>query len=168
MIRPIQLYQPSQQSGVVLWHVGASPLWSSSSLLRNAAHGKPYNDVRRSPQASHDVHAWSCCVPLGPPWRTGPAGSRWRLAWSRCGSNATANRACKVWGISDLAATAPRAFPPAVAVHLVKLACARPALCGRSLAPWDGTVLRARPLVQSGGTEICLYRLYGTPPSRPS
>jgi transposase len=47
---------------------------------------------------------------------------------------------------------APRAFPPDVAVHLVKLACERPELGGRSLSQWDCTEL-ARALVQSGVTE---------------
>ena len=42
--------------------------------------------------------------------------------------------------------------PPAGAVPLVKRACARPELCGRSLSPWDGTEL-ARALVQAGVTE---------------
>lgn len=86
-----------------------------------------------------------------PPWRTWPAGSKWRLAWSRSGSNATANRAFEVWEIK-LARGAPRAFPPEVAVHLVKLACERPDLCGRSLSQWDCTEL-ARTLVESGVTE---------------
>jgi len=39
-----------------------------------------------------------------------------------------------------------------VAVHLVKLACERPALCSRSLSQWDCTEL-ARTLVESGVTE---------------
>src|SRR5262245_40358175 len=46
---------------------------------------------------------------------------------------------------------APRSFPPAVALHLVKLACERPALCGRSLSQWDCTEL-PRPPGQPGVT----------------
>jgi hypothetical protein len=151
MIVPIRLYQPSQQGRVELWHVVASPLWSSSSPRRSAVIWKPYNDVRRSPLASHGVRGWSCCVPVAPPWQTWPTVSRWRLAWSRSGSNAIANRASEAWEI-QLARGAPRAFPPDVAVHLVKVACERPERCGRSLSQWDCTEL-ARALVQSGVTE---------------
>ena len=44
-------------------------------------------------------------------------------------------------------AVAPRAvFPPEVAIHVVRLACARPDRQGRSLSPWDCTEL-ARQLV---------------------
>ena len=46
----------------------------------------------------------------------------------------------------------PPGFSPDVAVHLVKLACERPALCGRSLSQWDCTE-PARALVESGVTE---------------
>ncbi|MGH8069657.1 MAG: IS630 family transposase [Candidatus Entotheonellia bacterium] len=44
---------------------------------------------------------------------------------------------------------AHRSFPPTVAVHLVKLACERPATLGRSLSPWDCREL-ARPLERDG------------------
>ena len=43
-------------------------------------------------------------------------------------------------------------FPPAVAVPLVQMACARPDTLGRSLAPWDG-LERARPLEHDGRVE---------------
>lgn len=42
-----------------------------------------------------------------------------------------------------------RFFPPAVALDVVKLACERPDVVGRSLAPWDSTEL-ARQLVRDG------------------
>ena len=49
-----------------------------------------------------------------------------------------------------LLAVAPRAvFPPEVAIHVVRLACERPDLCGRSLSPWDCAEL-ARQLVEDG------------------
>lgn len=47
---------------------------------------------------------------------------------------------------------ASRLFPPAVAVHLVKMACERPDRLGRSLSQWDCTEL-ARQLVSEGITE---------------
>jgi transposase len=40
--------------------------------------------------------------------------------------------------------------PPKVAIPLVKMACERPALAGRSLSPWDCSEL-ARKLIEEGG-----------------
>jgi len=45
-----------------------------------------------------------------------------------------------------------RFFPPAVAWYVVKLACERPDVGGRSLSPWDSTEL-ARQLVHDGIVE---------------
>src|ERR1700683_3712048 len=44
---------------------------------------------------------------------------------------------------------ASRSFPPSVAIHLVKVACERPDLLGRSLSQWDCPEL-ARQLVRDG------------------
>ncbi|MGH8057999.1 MAG: IS630 family transposase [Candidatus Entotheonellia bacterium] len=47
----------------------------------------------------------------------------------------------------------PRAFfPPAVAIHVVRLACERPDTLGRSLSPWDCQAL-ARQLIAAGIVE---------------
>jgi transposase len=46
-------------------------------------------------------------------------------------------------------AAASRSFPPEVALHLVKMACERPDVCGRSLCQWDCQEL-ARQLVRDG------------------
>jgi len=43
-------------------------------------------------------------------------------------------------------------FPPEVAIHLVKMACERPALAGRSLSQWDCMEL-ARKLIEDGIVE---------------
>jgi transposase len=49
-----------------------------------------------------------------------------------------------------LLAAVPRAvFPPAVAIHVVRLACERPDLLGRSLSQWDCAEL-ARQLIADG------------------
>ena len=40
-------------------------------------------------------------------------------------------------------------FPPAVALYVVKLACERPDVVGRSLSQWDSAEL-ARQLVRDG------------------
>jgi hypothetical protein len=151
MIRPRRLYQPSQKGGIELWHVVAHHLWSFSSPQRSAAPWTPSHGARQSLLASHGVRAWSCYVPMVPPWPTWPAGAGWPRAWSRRGSNATASRGAEGWAIKR-ARGAPRTFPPAVAVPLVQWAGERPELCGRSLSQWDGTEL-ARALVQSGVTE---------------
>jgi hypothetical protein len=50
-------------------------------------------------------------------------------------------------------AAGPRAvFPPEVAIHVVRLACARPDPLGRSLSQWDCTEL-ARQLITDGIVE---------------
>jgi DDE superfamily endonuclease/Homeodomain-like domain len=151
MILPIRLYQLSQKGRVELWHVDVNPLWSSFLPRRSAVNWKPYNGARQSLLASPGVRAWFCYAPMAAPWQTWPVGLRWHLVWSRSGSNATANRGSAALAIKR-ARGVPRAFPPDVAVHLVKLACERPELCGRSLSQWDCTEL-ARALVQSGVTE---------------
>jgi transposase len=46
-------------------------------------------------------------------------------------------------------AAASRSFPPAVALHVVKIACERPDDVGRSLSQWDGTEI-ARQLERDG------------------
>jgi hypothetical protein len=52
-----------------------------------------------------------------------------------------------------LLAAGPRAvFPPEVAIHVVRLACERPDLVGRSLSQWDCTEL-ARQLITDGIVE---------------
>src|SRR5215471_903297 len=43
-------------------------------------------------------------------------------------------------------------FPPAVALYVVKIACERPDVVGRSLSQWDSTEL-ARQLVRDGVVE---------------
>jgi hypothetical protein len=48
-----------------------------------------------------------------------------------------------------LAVVARRSFPPAVAGHLVQLACERPEKLGRSRSPWDSREL-AQPLEREG------------------
>jgi hypothetical protein len=51
-------------------------------------------------------------------------------------------------------AAAPRAvFPPAVAIHVVRLACERPDRLGRSLSQWDCAEL-ARQLLAEGIVEV--------------
>jgi transposase len=54
----------------------------------------------------------------------------------RSGPDVSSNINWTVWPTNRGAGASPF-FPPEVAVHLVKLACERPDLCGRSLSQWD-------------------------------
>ena len=51
-----------------------------------------------------------------------------------------------------LAAVLRACFPPEVAIHVVRLACERPDILGRSLAQWDGVEL-ARQLIAAERVE---------------
>lgn len=56
-------------------------------------------------------------------------------------------------GLADAPGAGPRAvFPPAVAIHVVRLACERPDPLGRNLSQWDCTEL-ARQLIAEGSVE---------------
>jgi transposase len=92
--------------------------------------------------------ALSCCWPTGtrnlmwPRWSASNAPSS---VSGRGGFSPSASR-----GWSTLLAAAPRAFfPPEVAIHLVRLACERPDILGRSLSQWDCHEL-ARQLIAEG------------------
>src|SRR5690348_363216 len=67
------------------------------------------------------------------------------------GSNAISRLDCPVWPTSPDAVASP-SFPPAVALHLVKIACERPDKWGRSLSQWDCRELAAQ-LVRDGVAE---------------
>jgi DDE superfamily endonuclease len=66
---------------------------------------------------------------------------------------------------------APRAVvPPEVAIHVVRLACARPDLPGRSLSPWDGTELARQLVAESivdGISPATVRRILAAHPLKP-
>src|ERR1700730_3130627 len=64
------------------------------------------------------------------------------------GRDATCPKGCQGSPTSQDAGASP-SFPPAVALHLVKMACERPDKLGRSLSQWDCREL-ARQLVRDG------------------
>jgi transposase len=68
-----------------------------------------------------------------------------------CGSCASTKKDLRVWTICPVLAVRSL-FPPAVATHLVKLACERPDKLGRSLSQWDCLEL-ARQLMEEGVVE---------------
>jgi transposase len=52
-------------------------------------------------------------------------------------------------------AAGPRAFfPPEVAIHVVRLACERPDILGRSLSQWDCTELAHQLIAEAIGEDI--------------
>ena len=70
----------------------------------------------------------------------------------------SASGSCALWrrawkdGLTSNARAASPFFPPAVALEVVKLACERPDVVGRSLSQWDSAAL-ARQLVHDGVVE---------------
>jgi hypothetical protein len=61
-------------------------------------------------------------------------------------------------------------FPPEVAIHVVRLACERPARRGRSLSPWDGAEL-GRPRLADGlvadSSAATIRRILAAPQLKP-
>jgi hypothetical protein len=122
---------------MVPWAAVANHRWSLSYPPRS---GRPCNAGRGRPrcrQGGCAGDACSCC------WLTATRKPRWPR-WSAAhapssvrGRDGVSPSAARGW--STLLAAAPRAVvPPEVAIPLVRLAGERPALLGRSLAPWDG------------------------------
>ena len=132
----------------LLWHGAANHPDALCCLLRstppwNAGNGRP-----PSPRG------WCAGGKLSSSWRLGPPNPTW-LRWSEFNGRWSASGPNAFWrsawrGSQTPLAAVPRAvFPPEVAIHVVRLACERPDLLGRSLSPWDGTEL-ARPLIAEG------------------
>ena len=113
---------------------------------------------RASPVATVDHHCQD--------W---PAGGRLSSCWPRASQSAVAQAvgvqrtvvrkwakrflAQRLDGLSDAPGRGAKGgFPPEVAIHVVRLACERPDLLGRSLSQWDCTEL-ARQLIAEGIVE---------------
>jgi transposase len=120
----------------VRWRAAASHLWSLSYPPRS---GRPCNAGSGRPrwrQGWGAGDAFSCC------WLTDTRNRRWRR-WSASNAPSSASgrggfSPTDSQGWETLRAAAPRAFfPPEVAIHVVRLACERPDILGRSLSQWD-------------------------------
>src|SRR4029434_8387639 len=92
-----------------------------------------------------------CCWLTAPPLP--PLPGRWNSVngMSASGRYALPRRALTDWLTKSARAASPF-FPPVVALYVVKLACERPDIVGRSLSQWDSTEL-ARQLVHDGVVE---------------
>jgi len=77
--------------------------------------------------------------------------SEWHVAPSINGPRGSRKSDFLVWTINGVE-EGPLFSPPEVAIHLVKVACERPAASGRSLSQWDCTEL-ARSLIKDGIVE---------------
>jgi transposase len=99
----------------------------------------------------HSGHGSSSSWP--PACRLRQRPDRWECNDASCalGAIASANTGSQGWQTAH-GPVVHRAFPPDVAVHLVKMACERPDTLGRSLAQWDGREL-ARQLEREGIVE---------------
>src|SRR5439155_10078218 len=104
--------------------------------------------VRRRPRARSNVPGSSCDLPAVRRSPRSAGTCRRRVTPCASGSSASArsgSRGCTTFR----APAARRSFPPEVALHVVKIACERPDLRGRSLSTWDCTEI-ARELIRSG------------------
>jgi transposase len=119
-----------------LWHVAASPHYTLSYPPKSA---RPWNGGSGQPPLRP---GWPGVGRSFSFWRRGARRPRWRRLWASnapwCanGSSGFSPSAWMAWLTPPVAV--PRAlFPPEVAIHVVRLACERPDLLGRSLSQWD-------------------------------
>src|SRR5919198_1430674 len=130
------------------WHAAASLHCTLSWLPKSV---RRWNGGNVRPPLLQD---WPAEGRLSSCWQQGPLNPRRqrRLAcngsWSATGPSSFSP---SVWtGSPTPLAAAPRVgFPPEVAIHVVRLACERPDLLGRSLSQWDCAEL-AHQLIAEG------------------
>jgi hypothetical protein len=132
----------------LLWHAAASLHCTFSCLPKSV---RRWNGGNVRPPLRQD---WPAGGRLSSCWQQGPRNLRRRRRsacngpWSATGPSVFSP---SVWtGSPTPLAAAPRVgFPPEVAIHVVRLACERPDLLGRSLSQWDCAEL-ARQLIAEG------------------
>ena len=136
---------------MVRWRAAANHLWSLSYPPRS---GRPCNAGSGRPQWRQGwcaEDALSCC------WLTATRNPRWR-SWSASNARSSGSGRGGFWpsawlALPTLLAAAPgEFFPPEVAIYVVRLACERPDILGRSLSQWDCHEL-ARQLMAEGIVE---------------
>src|SRR5574341_981489 len=96
------------------------------------------------PNVRRPFYCWPMARRLPPP----PAKWAYGNGMSASGRYALSRLALTVWPTKS-APAGGRFFPPVVALYVVKLACERPDVLGRSLSQWDSVEL-ARQLVHDG------------------
>ena len=134
-----------------LWHEAAHhpDAWCCRLRRRrlwNAGHGRP-----PSPRG------WCAAGNLSSDWPLGTPTPLWDAPWESSGRCAARGpnafwRSAWTGSPTPLAAVPRVGFPPAVAIHVGRLACERPESLGRSRSPWDGPEL-ARPRIAEGVVE---------------
>jgi hypothetical protein len=107
--------------------------------------------ARKRLWASRNGHAPCCCSPRDPRLRPLPDRSSDGNGMCASGPGAFSLRVWRGCTIKNARAASPF-FPPEGALSVVKLACERPDVVGRSLAQWDRAEL-ARPLGHDGVVE---------------
>ena len=121
---------------IVLSARGTRPRWNTGSV------------PPRLPPGSRGGGESSSCWPLGSPNPTWANWSGSNGPSCASGPGAFLRNASQGWLMPW--AAGPRAFfPPEVAIHVVRLACERPDMLGRSLSQWDCHEL-ARQLIAEG------------------
>lgn len=124
------------QRSALLLMTTPGPLWRDGSGDRRP--------LWVSPNGPGPFYCWQRDRPLLPPL------AKWSYA-----NGMYANGLCALWPTASMgymtkyARAARPFFPPEVALYLVKLACERPDVVGRSLSQWDSAEL-ARQLVHEG------------------
>ena len=130
------------------WHAGANQAYALSCPLRNI---KRWNAGNGRPPSVLD---WCAAGKLSSSWRLGTLTPMWAAPWASS-ARWSASGPDDFWPSGWMAwltllAAVPRAvFPPAVAIHVVRLAGERPDRFGHSLSQWDCAEL-ARRLIADG------------------
>jgi DDE superfamily endonuclease len=130
------------------WHVAANHPCTWSCPLQNAT---PWNAGSGRPRWSPGSCGGgesSCCWLMGSP---NPTWATWLVSNGASCASGLGAFWLNVWQGSRMPQAAGRRafFPPAVAIHVVRLACERPETLGRSLSQWDCREL-ARQLIAEG------------------
>jgi hypothetical protein len=133
------------------WHAAASPPDAFCYPVKNERPWRTGSVQPAVPPAWHAGGRFSSSWPRATPSR--PWRARWASNGRWCVSGPSAFSPSVWTGSPTPLAAGPRAiFPPEVALHVVRLACERPELLGRSLSQWDCTEL-ARQLIAAGMVE---------------
>jgi transposase len=151
------------------WHAAANQAYALSYPLRNI---QRWNAGNGRPPSVPDGCAGDRSFFS---WRLGTRTPTWPKLWASnvpsCGNGPDGFWPSGWMASLTLLAAAPRAvFPPEVAIHVVRLACERPDLFGRSLSPWAGAELTRQLMADGLVTDIStatIRRILAAHPLKP-